>query len=280
MKRVALVAVLLLPVAAAAKTVSHVVDVTVTVKNIYGREFTQPIKVTIWRDDRRARAPLLILNHGRSGNPEAQKALGRAAYTENSRYFVSKGFVVAVPTRVGYGVSGGEDVEYSGTCSQKNYPPVYEAAAQQTLRVLEYVGKLPYVDASRWLAVGQSFGGTTAITLAAKNVEGLAGAVNFAGGGGGEPQRRAGEPCRPDLMRDLFASYATAKLPTLWLYSENDQYMGKRYPREWFDAYVARGGRGRFVQLPPHGEDGHGSFTRNPGAWRPAFDEFLRETGF
>jgi len=34
------------------------------------------------------------------------------------------------------------------------------------------------------------------------------------------------------------------------------------------------------VQLPPYGEDGHGSFTRNPAAWRPAFEEFLRRNGF
>lgn len=265
---------------APAKTASHVVDVTVTAKNIYGREFTQPIKVTIFRDDQRERSPLLILNHGRAGTPEGQKAMGRAAYSENSRYFVARGFAVFVPTRVGYGVSGGDDVEYSGTCWEKNYPPVYEAAAQQTLQVVAYARTLPYIDTQRWIAVGQSFGGTTAIAVAAKNVEGFAGAVNFAGGGGGDPVRRAGEPCRPDLLRELFASYAGAKAPTLWLYSENDQWMGKRYPRQWFDAFVARGGKGRFVQLPAHGEDGHASFTRNAEAWRPAFEDFLRANGF
>jgi hypothetical protein len=229
--------------AALAKPVSHVVDVTVTVTNIYGREFTQPIKVTVFRDDARGRAPFLILNHGRAATVEEQKKMGRAAYTENSRYFVAKGFVVLVPTRVGYGVSGGDDVEYSGTCEAKNYPPVYEAAVQQTLRVIEYARTLAYVDARRGLVVGQSFGGTTAIAIAAKQVEGVVAAV-------------------------------------LWLYSENDQYMGKRYPREWFDAFVAKGGNGRFVQLPALGEDGHGSFTRNPPAWRPAFEDFLRDNGF
>jgi dienelactone hydrolase len=267
-----------------AKMLTRVVDVTVTVKNIYGREFTQPIKVTIFRDDARGRAPFLVLNHGRSATVEGQKKLGRATYTENSRYFVTKGFVVLVPTRVGYGVSGGEDVEYSGTCQTKNYPPVYEAAAQQTLRVIEYARTLPYVDARRGLVAGQSFGGTTAIAMAAKQVEGVVAAVNFAGGGGGDPVGRPGSPCRPDLLRELFASYGGAPTPTLWIYSENDRYSGSRHPREWFEAFVAKGGNGRLVQLPPMpaelGDDGHATFTRNPGAWRPAFEDFLRSNGF
>ena len=279
-----LVVLLLLPAAAAAKTIYQVVDVTVKAKNIYGNEYTQPIKVTIWRDTTRKSAPLLILNHGRAGTVEDQKKMGRAAYSENSKYFVEKGFVVLVPTRIGYGASGGEDVEYSGECHTKSYPLAYEAAAQQTLQVLEYARTLPYVDARRWITVGQSFGGTTSITLAAKNVEGLAAAVNFAGGGGGNPKTRPGSPCRPDKLQEMFASYGSAKVPTLWIYAENDLYMGKRYPREWFDAFVQKGGNGKFVQFPPMpaelGPDGHSTFTRHPGVWRPVFEEFLKSNGF
>jgi len=63
-------------------------------------------------------------------------------------------------------------------------------------------------------------------------------------------------------------------------YSENDKYFGKDKPRGWFRAFQAAGGKGEFVQLPPHGADGHGSFTNNPAAWRPAFEAFLRQNGF
>jgi hypothetical protein len=81
-------------------------------------------------------------------------------------------------------------------------------------------------------------------------------------------------------MEQLFGGYgATARIPTLWLYAPNDRYMGERHPRAWFEAFLRAGGRGRFVALPEHGEDGHSSFTRNPGAWRPAFEAFLREAG-
>jgi len=39
------------------------------------------------------------------------------------------------------------------------------------------------------------------------------------------------------------------------------------------------GSRGRFVALPPSGEDGHSSFSRNAAAWKPAVEAFLREIG-
>jgi hypothetical protein len=58
-------------------------------------------------------APYLVLNHGRPANGNLA-GMQRQRYSDNSRYFVSLGFVVLVPTRVGYGESGGPDVEDSG----------------------------------------------------------------------------------------------------------------------------------------------------------------------
>jgi dienelactone hydrolase len=259
----------------------QVVELNATVADYTGRAVTHPFKVTVFRDDTVAKAPFLILNHGRPARFDDFKKMGRQRYSDNSRYFVQKGFTVFVPTRIGYGPTGGEDVEYSGACNARNYPPAYEAAAQQSLKVFEYLHTLEYVDAQRGLVVGQSFGGATAIAVAAKNIPGVLAAVNFAGGGGGNPTERPGHPCRADQLRKLFAGYGTtARIPTLWLYSENDKYFGKEHPQDWFKAFVAAGGKGEFVQLPAHGEDGHGSFTRNPAAWRPAFEDFMRRNGF
>lgn len=259
----------------------EVIELTATVADYTGRPVTQPFKVTVFRDDAVARAPFLVLNHGRPARADDFKKMGRQRYGDNAKYFVQQGFAVFVPTRIGYGVTGGDDVEYSGACNARNYPPAYEAAAQQTLKVLEHLRTLAYVDAQRGLLVGQSFGGATTVALAAKNPPGVVAGVNFAGGGGGNPTARPGDPCRADLLRRLFAGYgATARIPTLWLYSENDKYFGKEHPQEWFKAFVAAGGKGEFVQLPAHGEDGHPSFTRNPGAWKPAFEDFLRRNGF
>ena len=98
--------------------------------------------------DDRAKAPFLVLNHGRPAQPDEYAKMGRVRFTDNARWFVSKGFAVFVPTRIGYGVTGGEDMEYSGLGSARNYAPGFEAAAQQTLRVIELAQGLPYVDLS------------------------------------------------------------------------------------------------------------------------------------
>ena len=100
-------------------------------------------------------------------------------------------------------------------------------------------------------------------------------------GSGGDPVMRAENPCRNDLLEELYAQYgATARIPTLWLYSENDKYWGKSKPQAWFAAFKAKGAPGLFVQLPPLapdlGPDGHAMFTRNPSSWRPPFEAFLR----
>jgi dienelactone hydrolase len=271
--------------ASIANTIEEVIDLPATLTNMYGRVFTHPIKLTIFRDDERTRSPFLVLNHGRPATSGDFLKMGRVRFADQAKYFVTKGFVVFVPTRVGYGVTGGEDMENSGTCSAKDYPPVYEAAAQQSIKVIEHARALPYVDGARGMVVGQSFGGATAIALAAKNLPGVVAAVNFAGGGGGDPVGRPRNPCRDDLLEKLFASYgATSRIPTLWLYSENDKYFGKEKPQTWFAAFLKKGGVGEFTQLPPLppslGEDGHTSFTRNPDAWRPLVDEFLRRNAF
>jgi dienelactone hydrolase len=260
--------------------VEDVIELPVAVKTIYNQEVAHRIVVTVWRDDSRERAPFLVLNHGRPATAAAFAAMPRQRYAANAQYFVARGFVVFIPTRVGYGPTGGDDVEYSGPCQGKIYPPVFRAAAEQTLTVLAHAKTLPFVDASRGIVVGQSFGGATAIALASLKPEGVLAAVNFAGGSGGNPEGSPERPCRADLLERTFSDYGKAsRMPTLWLYSENDRYWGKDLPKRWFDGFLKSGGNGQFVQLPAHGKDGHPSFTANAAAWKAAFEEFVKEVG-
>ena len=261
---------------ARAAIVEETVKLPVDVAGAQGQRIRHPVTVTIWRDDALAKAPFIILNHGRSGKADVRKGMGRARFTENSKYLVGLGYVVIVPTRIGYGVTGGPDVENSGACKTKEYVPVYEAGTELTRQVIEYAKARPYVDPSRGIVMGQSFGGTIAIAIAAKGIPGIRGAINLAGGGGGRPETHPHDPCRPDLMGALFAGYGqTARIPTLWLYSENDRYWGPELPRMWLKSFTDAGGAGTFVSLPPHGDDGHSTFTQNTSAWRPPFEAFL-----
>lgn len=248
----------------------------------WGHEFSRDIMVTVFYEESVDGArPLVILNHGRAVTADQRKALGRATYAEASKWLVKRGFVVAVPTRIGYGVTGGPDIEDSFGCSNKNYAPGYAASSAQTIAVLDYMRSWKEVDPKRVIVMGQSYGGTTAIAVAAMNVPGVKAAINFAGGGGGRPQTHPGNPCSPEAMQRLFAAYGkSARIPTLWIYSENDEYFGGKLPREWFDAFRKAGGNGEFFLLPPYPGGGHGSFTKAPDRWQPKVEAFLEGAGF
>jgi dienelactone hydrolase len=261
---------------ALAAIVTEAIELPVKVEDTKGRKFEHAILLTIVHDDTHAKSGFMIINHGRGENSEINGHRSVRPYFDNARYFVSKGYAVFLPLRVGYGKTGGPDVEFSGSCEAKRYGPVYEAGAVQTVAAIEYAKKLPYIDPNNGIVVGQSFGGTIAVAMAAKGTPGVRAAINFAGGGGGNPDTRPNQPCRPDLLEDLFRGYgATARIPTLWLYSENDRFFGPELPRQWFQAFADRGGRGEFVRLPPYKQNGHPSFTGNPVAWRPAVEKFL-----
>ncbi len=258
-------------------------DVPVEVVDAYGKHIAQPIRVTVWSDDANPTpAPVLVFGHGRSAHADQRAGMGRARFSDASAFFVRRGFIVAVPTRIGYGVSGGEDVEDSGTCQDKNYPPGYAAAARETLQVLDAVrAARPDAAKDRAVVMGQSYGGTTAITVGAMQPAGVQAVINFAGGGGGNPATQPGRPCGPQRLEKLFAGYgATLRMPSLWLYTENDRYFGPTYPKEWFAAFRAAGGTGEFTQFPPQGEDGHATFYRAPQVWQPRVAEFLDRIGF
>ena len=256
------------------------VPVKVTVAG--GKVIERTLTVMVFSDANNPRpAPVMILNHGRSGQASGRRAVGRARFTEASRFFVERGFIVAVPTRIGYGVTGGEDIEFTGDCGSKDYPPGYAAAAQQTLAVLEKVRQRADAAKDRTVVAGISFGGTTAITIAALKTPGVQAAINFAGGGGGNPVQRPQNPCGQPALKRMFADYGkTARIPTLWIYAENDMFFGPKLPRQWFDAFRKEGGKGEFVLYPPHGEDGHGLFTRAPRVWQPRVAEFLQASAF
>jgi dienelactone hydrolase len=265
-----------------AKLVEEVIKVPVKVANNYGKEVEQDIVVTIFHDDAVPKPyPLLVLGHGRDGYADGRAAMGRVKYSANSRWLTRLGFMVAVPTRVGYGESGGEDVEDTGECQRKNYPPGYAAAAEQTLKVLETLRQRPDAAKDRAVIMGQSFGGTTAITVAALNPPGVQATINFAGGGGGNPKASPQNPCAASSLERMFANYGkTARTPTLWIYTENDMYFGPKLPKEWFDAFKAAGGTGEYTLFPALGDNGHGLFSLAPPVWQPRVLEFLRANGY
>ncbi|MFZ6849222.1 dienelactone hydrolase family protein [Undibacterium sp. RuRC25W] len=259
-----------------------VIKIPTTVKTIFNQEVSKDMVVTQFKPNGDGPFPIVVLLHGRSYKDRSKP--GRERFLQVSRYFVNRGFAVWVPTRIGYGDSGIDpDPEYSGTCSGKMYVPAYEAAATATLTVIAYAKQQSYVDPTRIVVLGQSYGGATAMTVAAKNPPGLIAAINFAGGGGGNPDTQPYEPCRPDLLKGMFGVYGkTARVPSLWIYTENDKYFGPTYPKQWFAEYQKQSSVSQLAEyqaMPAFGDNGHYFFSRAFSTWRPIVDNFLQRQG-
>ena len=276
----------LLASSAQAKLVTEIIKVPVSVANLYGKTTERDVVVTLLHGDAFVKDstkpyPIAIINHGRAAKPEERAAFGRATNITNARWLAGMGFLVASPTRIGYGITGGEDLEDTGACNKKNYAPGYKAGVDQTLQVLQTLRQHPDISPGGGLILGQTFCGTIAIGVAAQNPPGILATFNFAGGGGGNPETHPMQPCGTANLEHMFATYGkTAKIPTLWVYTENDQWMGPKYPKEWFEAYKAKSGTGEFLFLPPNGTDGHGVFSRDPAAWRPQVLQFMKVNWF
>ena len=253
----------------------------VTVSDLYGRRETRQIPVTIFRPRGDGPFPLVIMNHGRA-NAERRAQQGRQRFEHLSRYLVAKGFVVLLPTRVGYAETYGDfDPESSGPCVMRRIEPMAQAVSDQVLATLEFAKSLPYVDTTRWLVMGQSVGGLAAVATVWRNPPGLLGGINFAGGTGGDPENNPGRPCNPQGVLRLWGGKAAeARVPMLWLYWQNDLYWGADNPRRWHEAWVEGGAKAEFQSLPAAGTDGHGGVNVDMDHWAPLAESFLAELGF
>lgn len=259
----------------------EVVRIPVTVKDMYGRQETKNIAITIFRPSGDGPYPLLVFNHGRAVAAK-RASQGRSRPDVTARYFVAKGFVVLAPTRVGYWETYGDfDPEQAGSCNSQQVEPMSVAASDQVLATVEFAKTLPYVDTSRWVVAGQSVGGLTTVATVGRAPAGLVGGINFAGGTGGDPDTKPGNPCRPVAIENYWGSLAKqAKAPMLWMYWQNDKFWGPDIPKAWHKAWLAGGGNAEFAGFGPSGEDGHNGLGEDMDQWLPVTDAFLNRLGF
>ena len=252
-----------------------------TVKDMFGRQDTKNIAITIYRPAGDGPFPLLVFNHGRAVSAK-RAAQGRNRPEAAARYFVGKGFVVLAPTRIGYWETYGDfDPEQSGNCSNMQVEPMAVAASDQVLATVNFAKTLPYADASRWVVAGQSVGGLTSVATVGRAPAGLVAGINFAGGAGGDPDAKPGNPCRPQALESYWGGLAkNSRVPTLWMYWQNDKYWGLEAPRAWHKAWSAGGGKAEFTVFSPSGDDGHNGLNADMDRWLPVVDDFLNRLGF
>jgi dienelactone hydrolase len=236
------------------------------------------LETTVYRPPGDGPFPLIILSHGTIRGAGDRLRGPRFRYVEQSQWLVSQGFAVAVPMRRGYAHSDGifSDGVGRGGCNNPDYVRASQSAASDILGAAAYFSQQNFIDGKRIVLVGHSSGGSGSLAAAARNPNGVIGVVNFAGGLG---SLQPDTVCAPDRLVAAFTGFGkTARIPSIWLYAENDRFFSHIVKRV-FDAYTSGGAPAEFVQMPAYGSDGHTTFLHWEASnrWVPQVGKFLND---
>jgi dienelactone hydrolase len=220
------------------------------------------------------RYPLVLINHGSPRSAADRPNMTPLALLPQALGFARRGWAAAAVMRRGFGDSGGGFAEHSGPCNSPNYVAAGNTAAADLRAAIRHLAKRADIDASRIMSVGQSAGGFATVALTADPPAGLVAGINFAGGRGSP---KDGEVCTEDRLVAAFGAFGKrSRIPTLWIYADNDRYFGPALAERFHRAFVAGGGKAEFIKHPAFGEDGHSLFARGMALWTPHVDAFLK----
>jgi dienelactone hydrolase len=235
------------------------------------------IDVTVFKPEGAGPFPIVVLSHGSPRTPAERRSGGRQRLAAQSEAFLAMGFAVVVPTRRGYGASGGEWAEDYGTCSNPDYYNAGLETARDMRAAVDAIRGEPWADTRRVVLAGQSAGGFGSVAASSRPFDGLVGVINFAGGRG---SRGPDDVCNESRLVDAMAKYgAGVKVPSLWLYSVNDRYFGPTLAQRMYEAFAKSGAAAEFVAAPATGLDGHSYFARRVDDWTPRVQAFLARIG-
>jgi dienelactone hydrolase len=120
---------------------------------------------------------------------------------------------------------------------------------------------------------GASRGGILSVVYAARRPGVAIGVVNFVGGW-------HGSTCAAGFNAVTFAEAGkAAKVPSLWLYAENDRYYSPPMIEGYAKAYAEAGAKMQLYIYPFAKGDGH-TFYRSERQWHKDLGDFLDALGF
>lgn len=231
---------------------------------------------TVIRPADDARHPIVVLSHGAWGPAERRRERARLDYAPLSTWIAARGFAVVVPMRRGYGASEGEVAESSGGCGEPDYRRAGLAGAEDILATANWARAQSFADPRALLLVGYSAGGWGSLAAASLKPDGLVALVNLAGGRGGFSG--TGWPCVWSRMLEAASAFAaTTRVPSLWLYGQNDALFGPAFAEKLAGAWRLGGADADLHIVAPDYADGHGVFMAADGVehWAPMLERFL-----
>jgi dienelactone hydrolase len=247
------------------------VKIPMELKSVFGTK-TINLSAVIYKPDIGKKFPLVVINHGTPRKEEDRKHTDK--FKEQSKVFVKRGFAVVVPMRRGYGTSGGEYAESSGKCDNSDYDNVAKEVIKDIRATIEFMKKQVYINTDKKiLMVGQSAGGFSSLAYTSAYPDEVVATINFAGGKGSmEPYK----VCSEERLVHTMSNFGKKiQMPTLWVYTEQDDYFPPKLSKKMFEEFQKKGGQGKFILLSS--EFGHSFFHRTTKEWEPIVDEFLKE---
>lgn len=213
------------------------------------------LETTVFQPNGPGPFPLIIINHGKDpGRPNLQP---RDRFYYMASAFVKRGYAVMVPMRQGFANSTGRYRDFGCDMTANGYAQADDIAA-----TLAYARQQKWVDAKRIVVAGQSYGGLATIALGTRELPGVRGLINFAGGLRDDSDRCAWR----SALVTAFSEYGTkTRLPTLWMYGQNDSLFGPELAHRMHAAFEQAGGRGRLVTAPAFKRDSHGMLASRDG---------------
>ena len=234
-----------------------------------GVDFSARLQTTVYRPNGPGPFPLLIINHGKeAGEPRHQ---ARDRFIHMATAFVKRGYVVMVPMRQGYADSTGRYVDYGCNMTANG-----QGQADDVLDAIAYARTQKWIDDTRIVVAGQSYGGLATIALGTRTVPGVRGLINFAGG-----LRDDGNNCdwRSSLVYAFEEYGGKSRIDSLWMYGVNDSLFGPDLARRMHAAFTRAGGRARLVEYGPFKRDAHGMLASRDGqkVWWDEVERYLKK---
>ncbi|KJV48942.1 hypothetical protein VH86_07785 [Pantoea sp. BL1] len=221
--------------------------------------------------------PIALITHGTDGTEQSDRQqLTPNRFSAAAITFARHGYAAVVVMRQGYGQSTGHNDYQGNSCAQPQHALAGKMARDDILAALVAIREQPWAAQHQAVLVGQSSGGFSVLAASALNPPGVQAIIAFSGGRGAMGE---GQICDKTSLLAALKSYGqTAHIPTLWLYSANDQSFSPQLGKEMFKAYRHADAKGKLVTLPAFGDDGHDLLISAPEEfWWRSVSSFLSQ---
>jgi len=228
------------------------------------------LETTIYKPDGPGPFPMIVFNHGKiKGDPHKQV---RSEPLPLAREFVRRGYLVVAPNRRGFAHSGGTYEQHGCDVERNGMSQAADIGA-----TVDFMSKQPYVDAQHIVVAGTSHGGLATMAYGTEAAPGVRALINFSGG----LRQDACTDWQGNLTRAFGAYGEKTRVPSLWLYGENDSVWPATLSTKMHAAFAASGASAKMVNFGSYKNDAHRLVGDRNGVrvWWPPVESFLARAG-